>query len=94
MQPARQIHAVNQTNHMNTTEYLAKMDQLAIEFPMADLMAPSIRRKMESGTISKVDLTMARHAMPFSLVRSNRPLFIQGDKAMTAAWSEWVAALA
>jgi hypothetical protein len=79
---------------MTTTEYLAKMDQLAIEFPMADLMAPSIRRKVESGTTSKVDLTMARHAMPFLLVRSNRPLFIQGDKAMTAAWSEWVAALA
>jgi hypothetical protein len=80
----------NQTT-MNNTEYLAKMDQLAIEFPMADMMATSIRRKVEDGTISKGELTMARHAMPHSLVRENRPLFINGSKAFEAVWSEWIA---
>ena len=76
---------------MTNTEYLAKMDELAIQFPMADMMANSIRRKVENGTISRGELTMARHAMPHSLVRSNRPLFIEGDKAFTAVWSEWLA---
>jgi hypothetical protein len=76
---------------MTNTEYLAKMDQLATEFPMADMMAPSIRRKVEDSTISKGELTMARHAMPHSLVRQNRPLFIEGSKAFDAAWSEWIA---
>ena len=80
----------NQTT-MTNTEYLAKMDQLAIEFPMADMMATSIRRKVEDGTISKGELTMARHAMPHSLVRENRPLFINGSKAFEAVWSEWIA---
>lgn len=79
---------------MTNAEYLAKMDELAIQFPMADMMATSIRRKVEGGTISKGEITMARHAMPHSLVRSNRSLFIEGDKALTAVWSEWIAALA
>lgn len=76
---------------MSNTEYLAKMDKLAIQFPMADMMAPSIRCKVEAGTIAKGELTMARHAMPHSLVRVNRPLFIEGDRAFTAVWSEWIA---
>lgn len=79
---------------MTNTEYLAKMDELAIQFPMADMMADSIRRKVEGGTIAKGELTMARHAMPHSLARSNRLLFIEGDKAFTVAWSEWIAAIA
>jgi hypothetical protein len=83
-------HQPNDT--MTATEYLAKMDDLATQFPMADMMAPSIRRKVEDGTISKGELTMARHAMPHSLVRENRPLFIEGDKAIRAAWTEWTAA--
>jgi hypothetical protein len=78
------------TPTMTNTEYLAKMDQLATEFPMADMMAPSIRRKVEDGTISKGEITMARHAMPHSLVRENRPLFISGSKAFEAVWSEWI----
>ena len=79
---------------MTNTEYLAKMDELAIQFPMADMMAISIRRKVEDGTISKGEITMARHAMPHSLVRANRQLFIEGDKAFAAVWSAWIAALA
>jgi hypothetical protein len=82
-------HQPNDT--MTNNEYLAKLDQLATEFPMADMMAPSIRRKVEDGTICKGELTMARHAMPHSLVRQNRPLFIEGSKAFDAAWSEWIA---
>ena len=67
------------------------MDELATQFPMADMMETSIRRKVEEGTIKAGELTMARHAMPFSLARSNRPLFIEGDKAFTALWTEWTA---
>ena len=79
---------------MTNTEYLAKMDELAIQFPMADIMFPATRRKVENGTITRGELTMARHAMPHSLVRANRPLFIEGDKAFNALWSAWIAALA
>ena len=83
--------ASTETTTMTNTEYLAKMDELAARFPMADMMAPSIRRKVEDGTLSRGELTMARHAMPHSLVRENRPLFIEGDKAFNAVWSEWIA---
>jgi hypothetical protein len=76
---------------MSNTEYLAKMDELAIQFPMADMMFPAIRRKVENGTITKGELTMARHAMPHSLVRANPPLFKSGYIAFNAAWSEWIA---
>ena len=76
---------------MTNTEYLAKMDELAIQFPMADMMFPAIRRKVENGTITKGELTMARHSMPHSLVRSNPPLFKAGYIAFTDAWSEWIA---
>jgi hypothetical protein len=82
-------HQPNDT--MTNAEYLAKMDQLAAQYPMADMMVPSIRRKVEDGTISNGELTMARHAMPHSLVRQNRPLFIEGSKAFEAVWSEWIA---
>ena len=81
----------NRTTTMTNAEYLAKMDELAAQFPMADMMEPSIRRKVEDGTIKGGELTMARHAMPFSLARSNRPLFIEGDKAIKAVWTEWTA---
>jgi len=77
---------------MTNTEYLAKMDDLATQFPMADMMDQSIRRKIEAGTIKAGELTMARHAMPLSLARTNRPLFIEGNKAITAVWTEWTAA--
>lgn len=76
---------------MTNTEYLAKMDELAAQFPMADMMESSIRRKIEEGTIKGGELTMARHAMPLSLARENRPLFIEGDKAIKAVWGEWIA---
>jgi hypothetical protein len=82
-------HQPNDT--MTNNEYLAKLDQLATEFPMADMMTTLIRRKVEDGTISKGELTMARHAMPHSLVRQNRSLFIEGSNAFNAAWSEWIA---
>jgi hypothetical protein len=87
------INQPQPTKQMTNTEYLAKMDEIAIQFPMADMMEPSIRRKVEDGTIKAGELTMARHAMPFSLARENRPLFIEGDKAIKAAWVEWTACM-
>ena len=78
---------------MTSTEYLAKMDELAARFPMADMMEPSIRRKVADGTISAGQLTMARHAMPFSLARSDRALHIEGTRAIDAVWLEWTASI-
>ena len=73
---------------MTDTEYLAKMDELAVQFPMADLMEPSIRRKVEDGTWTKENnpLKHAPHtAAVVTATAWDRP-YTREEAAFPAPW--------